>query len=53
MAICKNSQKRKELLELMEKELTQTKQYNDTPTRQLRKTLQALTVWLDMIRSVK
>ena len=56
------SPKRKELLELLEKELTRTKQYNDTPTRQLRKniskskgnaTLQALTVWLDMIRSVK
>ena len=44
------------------KELQRTKHYQDVRTQQLRKnisksmgnaTLQALTVWLDMIRSVK
>lgn len=56
------SPKRKELLALLEKELTRTKHYQDASTQQLRKnisksmvnaTLTALTVWLDMIHSVK
>ena len=56
------SPKRHELLDLLNKEIDRIKHLKDLTTRQLRKnalksmgnaTLQALTVWLDMIRSVK